>query len=304
MESAELEWKADILPDFEARSILGGTLVRPQFQITQPRYAVVHVHGYNDYFFQRHLAQAFTATGNAFYAVDLDRAGRSLKGSDIPHYMADAAEQCVGIAAAVGAVQRTHPGVPVVVHAHSTGGLTAAIWAHDHRPNIAGLILNSPLFGFPSTHGGPLKRAVAHALLKGRPLTVVRHAPSAYATRLAQQWEFDTSLKRPHGVPVRAGWLAAVTQAQRRIRKGLSITFPVLVAHSDSCGPDREDNPLADVQDTVVDTRAIAALAPRLGPQVSTVVIPHGVHDLSLSAPDVRQTYFDAVIGWLDSLAS
>ena len=304
MNTPEREWVADTLPGFEARSIVGGTLVRPVAQPEHPRFAVVHVHGYNDYFFQRHLAEAFTKAGYAFFAVDLDRAGRSLAPTDIPHYMADAAEQGIGIAAAVEAVRIELPRVPVVVHAHSTGGLTAAIWAHDHQPDIAGLVLNSPLFGLRATMCDRLKRAIALGVLRTRPLAIVRAARSPYATRLARHWNFDTSLKRPHGVPVRAGWLAAVLRAQRRIQHGLAIAVPVLVAHSDTCGPDRDDNPHADVQDTVVDTRAIAALAPQLGPHVQTVVIPNGIHDLCLSAPAARELYFDAVFTWLDSLAS
>lgn len=304
MDASDATWTPDILAGFEARAIAGGTLVRPAVQPPQPRCAVIHVHGYNDYFFQRHLAQAFTDAGHAFFGVDLDRAGRSLKSSHVPHYMADAAEQGVGIGGAVDAVRTVYPEVPIVIHAHSTGGLTAAIWAHDHQPDIAGLILNSPLFGLRTTPGDRLKRAVARALLKRRPLTIVRNAASPYAARLADEWDFDTSLKRSHGVPVRAGWLAAVMTAQRRLRQGLDISVPVLVAHSDTCGPDRADNPHADVQDTVVDTAAIATLAPRLGAHVQTVVVQGGVHDLSLSAPAARQEYADAVLTWLDTLTS
>ncbi len=304
MDTAGPTWSADILPGFEARPITGGTLVRAASQPQHPRLAMVHVHGYNDYFFQRHLAEAFTAHGYAFYAVDLDRAGRSLRPGDIPHYMADAMEQGAGIGAAVAEVRMEHPGLGVVVHAHSTGGLTAAIWANEEQPPLSGLILNSPLFGLRTRFHDRVIRSTARALLRSRPLTVLRAAPSPYAARLARQWDFDTSLKRPHGVSIRAGWLAAVIGAQRRIKRGLSITVPVLVAHSDTCGPDSNDNPRADRQDTVVDTRAIATLAPRLGSQVETVAIRGGVHDLSLSAPDARQAYIDTVMAWLDSLSS
>ena len=33
--------------------------------------AVLYVHGFSDYFFQRHMAERFAAEGYAFYALDL-----------------------------------------------------------------------------------------------------------------------------------------------------------------------------------------------------------------------------------------
>ena len=46
-----------------------------------PRGAVLYVHGFIDYFFQRHLAERFAQEGYAFHAVDLRKHGRSL----LPH---------------------------------------------------------------------------------------------------------------------------------------------------------------------------------------------------------------------------
>jgi len=36
-----------------------------------PRGAVLYVHGFVDFFFQRHMAERFAAEGYAFYALDL-----------------------------------------------------------------------------------------------------------------------------------------------------------------------------------------------------------------------------------------
>ena len=36
-----------------------------------PRGAALYLHGYADYFFQRHLAERFAAEGFAFFALDL-----------------------------------------------------------------------------------------------------------------------------------------------------------------------------------------------------------------------------------------
>ena len=77
--------------------------------------------------------------GLAFYAVDMRGAGRSLEPGEHPHDMADIAEPGDDIAAACDAIAALHPGLPIVVHGHSTGGLSAAIWAADRpHPQLAG----------------------------------------------------------------------------------------------------------------------------------------------------------------------
>ncbi|WP_423243312.1 hypothetical protein [Actinomyces lilanjuaniae] len=44
---------------------------------TAPVFAYLYLHGWNDYFFQTHLAREVSALGGAFYALDLRRYGRS-----------------------------------------------------------------------------------------------------------------------------------------------------------------------------------------------------------------------------------
>ena len=44
--------------------------------------AVLYVHGYNDYFFQKQMAMQFLSHGYSFFAVDLRRYGRSLRDGD------------------------------------------------------------------------------------------------------------------------------------------------------------------------------------------------------------------------------
>lgn len=301
-------WTPDLLPGFEQASVPPVTLVRPLRQPDSPRLAVLHVHGYNDYFFQDHLARAFTDAGHAFYAVDLARAGRSLKPGDIPHYMADAAEQGDGIALAVAAIAAMHPGLPIAIHGHSTGGLTAAIWAADRpHPALAGLILDSPLFGTRLTRLNRARMMLLPLFAAIRPLAVVAAAPSVYAQHQhvsgGGRWQFDFALKRPSGVPIRAAWLAAVRRARARVSHGLGVRVPVLVAMSDTCGPDVPDNPLLDRQDTVLDVNEIVRLAPRIGDDVEQLVIPGGVHELSLSRDEPRELYLRSIMRWLDSVS-
>ncbi|MDN4486564.1 alpha/beta hydrolase [Demequina sp. SYSU T00039] len=299
-----LAWSPDVLEGFEAAPLGPATLVRSTNGPAVPRAAVLHVHGYNDYFFQTHLARFFVEAGLAFLAVDLRRAGRSLRDGDIPHLVRDLDELGDDLAAATAALADLHPGLPLVVHAHSTGGLAACLWAADRpAPELAGLILDSPFFKAPTTRGQRVATGAVPLLARARPLMVVRRHPSIYARHLhvanGGRWDFDTEWKNPDGVPVRAAWLAAVQRGQARVRDGLSIDVPVLAARSHTSGPDEEDNPLLQVQDTVVDVREIARLAHRLGPRVQEAVIEGGVHELSLSSPVPRAAYLDTVRAWL-----
>lgn len=284
-------------------------LVRRKEQPRRPAGVVVHVHGYNDYFFQAHLTDAVEAAGWAFLALDARRAGRAWRLGEVPHYQDDLREQGTDLTAAVAAARLLHPGVPVVVHAHSTGGLVAALWAHAHRERggVEGLVLDSPFLGATAGFVPVVGDEVLRALARLRPLTPLSSRPSVYATHLLAanggRWDFDTRLKRPEGIPARAGWLSAVRIGQTRVARGLEIACPVLVAHSDSSGPERDDNPDLGRQDIVLDVRTIAKVAPGLGADVEVRVIPGGVHDLALSADEPRAAYLAALAGFLAQVA-
>jgi alpha-beta hydrolase superfamily lysophospholipase len=148
---------------------------------------------------------------------------------------------------------------------------------------------------------------VLRALARLRPLTPLSSRPSGYVTHLLTdhggRWEFDTRLKRPEGIPARAGWLSAVRIGQTRVARGLEISGPVLVAHSDASGPERDDNPDLERQDVVLDVKVVARLTPGLGADVEERVIPGGVHDLALSADEPRAAYLAALAQFLGRVA-
>ncbi|MFS0704384.1 alpha/beta fold hydrolase [Cellulomonas sp. 179-A 9B4 NHS] len=281
------------------------TLVRPVDQPPAARGVVVHLHGYNDYYFETHLAAALRDAGWAFLAVDARRAGRSLRPGDVPHYQGDLREQASDLGRAVAAARTAWPGVPVVVHGHSTGGLVAALWAHAHRVRggADAVVLNSPFLSVERSWVTPLQDQALRPLARSAPLRVVSSGPSLYAGRMRERWEFDTELKRPDGVPVRAGWLAAVRSGQRRVARGLDIAVPVLVARSARSGADLAEGDDLDTVDTVLDVSTIAALAPGLGRDVREVVVEDGVHDLVLSAEGPRGVYLNALTCFLATVA-
>ena len=51
--------------------------------------AVLHVHGFADYFFQTEYAEWWTARGYDFYALDLRKYGRSILPHQTPNYVSD-----------------------------------------------------------------------------------------------------------------------------------------------------------------------------------------------------------------------
>jgi alpha-beta hydrolase superfamily lysophospholipase len=325
--SAQLDWHADVLAGYAAarlpapaqtrrnRGVLRTLVRRVEVsdqadrpgQPAHPRAIALHVHGRNDYFFQTHLADALAADDLAFYAVDMRRAGRSLQPTDRPHHFTQIAELGEDITAAIDAAVADAGDLPVIVHAHSTGGLGAAIWASDvGHPNLAGVILNSPLFGLRLKKWKALGIEATPIIGAIAPNSVMDPAPTVYTQRLLAQdggaWTFDAAWKKSTGEPATAGWLGATVSGRRRVARGLHIAVPVLLAHADSTGPDKFDNPRVDSQDTVVDVESMREYGPGLGSEVTMLEVAGAIHDVSLSAPGPRQVYFDAVGEWLDTV--
>ncbi|MGO1316724.1 MAG: alpha/beta hydrolase [Cellulomonadaceae bacterium] len=271
------------------------------------RRAVLYVHGYNDYFFQRHLARQWDAHGYDFYALDLRRCGRSWRPGQLPHYVTDLREYSVELTEAARIVRQEEGYDMLVVNAHSTGGLTASLWAHSVRRKVVldALVLNSPWFDL---NAGWFSRTVATRLVDVLggvdPDRILRDEPSGYARALhvggGGPWDYDTALKSPEGVPARLGWLRAVRRGHARLARGLDIRVPVLVCVSETSGELSTQNPQADGRDVVLDVEQIVARAPGLGADVTVARIPGGAHDLALSGPDARAEYFQVVFEWLE----
>ncbi|HEY0218066.1 MAG TPA: alpha/beta hydrolase [Cellulomonas sp.] len=272
--------------------------------------AVLHVHGFNDYFFQTHLAAEWERRGYTFYALDLRRCGRSWREGQVPHYVDDLAEYRTELALTARLVRTGLGHDRMVVHAHSTGGLTAALWADSAagRSQVDALVLNSPWFDLQARwFHRVVSTWVLDTLGPVDRMRVLADGPSAYSWHLhvdnGGRWEYDRALKPAEGFPVRAGWLRAVRRGQARLARGLHLTAPVLVATAAASGPNSRENPLLDAQDTVLDVEQIRARAARLGDDVTLVTVPGGIHDLSLSADAPRAAYVDAVFGWLAEVA-
>src|SRR5690349_13400308 len=96
------------------------TLVRRR--CTDPsRRAVLYVHGFVDYFFQKHLADFYVARGFDFYALDLRKYGRSLLPHQTPNFVHSLSEYFAEIDEAVRIVREEDGHDVLLVNAHSTG---------------------------------------------------------------------------------------------------------------------------------------------------------------------------------------
>ena len=305
--ASAVRWDSDLLEGFVSTELplpravpavgepdsveLIGTLVRRDGP-SRSRRAVLYVHGWNDYFFQRHLALGFADLGYDFYAVDLRRYGRSLRRGHLAGFITDLDDYDEELDAAADLIAAEHD--VLVLMGHSTGGLVASLWAARHPDRVDAVVLNSPWLDL---QGSATVRALGTPVidaLGSRSPTAVLRLPDAglYAralhTSLGGEWDYDLDLKANPTQPIRVGWLRAIRHGHQRVAAGLDIAAPVLVlASARSSFARRWSEELRGV-DTVLDVEQIAARAVRLGPHVTVVRITDGLHDLMLSAEPVR----------------
>jgi alpha-beta hydrolase superfamily lysophospholipase len=334
---APSRWQPDVLgPDFSASTFdlgndpdgegdITATLVRHE-QSTRATAAVLYIHGFTDYFFQRPLAEFFAQRGYAFYALDLRKCGRSQRPGQTPHHITDLAAYDFELDLAVAEISADTDGAPLLVAAHSTGGLISALWFDrlqgldrlqgsdrlgERRARPRGLVLNSPWFDL---QGAPLLRTAGTAVINGlarvRPQSAIpRKLTGAYGESLHHsvhgEWEYDLNYKPLQGYPVTFGFLSAVRRGQAQLHRGLDVGVPSLVLHSDRttlAGP-ASDGSVADIDsaDGVLDVRQIAKWSGCLGNRVSVVPVEGARHDVFLSRAGARDTAYNELDHWLHS---
>jgi alpha-beta hydrolase superfamily lysophospholipase len=277
---------------------LVATLVRKSGPRAGAR-AVLYLHGWNDYFFQTHLADHLSDLGYDFYALELRRYGRSIRPGQLRGFIGNLDDYALELDAAADLIATDHD--RLLLMGHSTGGLIAALWAARNADRLEGLILNSPWLDM---QGSAIVRAlgvpVIDALGSRAPMSIIRLPDLGFTARslhisLGGEWDYDLTLKSRPGPPIRTGWLRAVLLGHQRVAAGLGIGVPILVLASAKTEFARRWHEGLRVVDTVLDVEQIAARAVRLGPHVTVVRIPDGLHDLTLSAVNVRKQVMDEI---------
>lgn len=295
-----MAWQPDrLLPGFESLELpapddydgrVVATLVRlpaPRAPQGAVRGTVLYVHGFIDYFFQRHMAQRFAAEGYAFYALDLRKHGRSLLPHQHPCFCKDLAEYYGDVTSALAEI-----GTDVLLAGHSTGGLICSLYKHEGklRERVRALWLNSAFFDWRAQ--GSMRRKLKFASLLGRffpfsndPKAVLPAYVKSLHRNWDGEWEFDLALKPLMGFPACFGWVRAIFAAHAKVHAGLSLACPVLSMHSDEA-------------DIVLDWKQVSRWSRTLGRDVSVLQFPGGLHDLVLSRAEIRDSVFNQLFAW------
>lgn len=291
------------LPDDDQGTVVA-TLVRRLADQPSKR-AVLYLHGWNDYFFQTHLADFYVNAGFHFYAIDLRKYGRSLLPHQTPNFINSVSDYYPEIDEAVRLI-REDGHETVIVNGHSTGGLIASIWLHARGGDaVDGLFLNSPFFDINAPW--LLRRpgaAVIGRIAGAKPYaTMPITVPGFYGRSLHidhdGEWSYNLEWKPVKSFPVYLGWLRAIRRAQQRLHAGLSISVPTLVACSDSSYRQDTWTEAAHDADAVLNVDHIVRWTPMLGRHVTLVRIAGGKHDLTLSRPGAREQTFAELDRWL-----
>jgi len=324
-------WVPDVLPGYWQRTFpLGSdpagegdivaTLIR-RGEPTGAGHAVLAVHGYTDYFFNTALADHFADRGFAFYALDMQKCGRSRRDGQTPHFITDLAHYDTELDHALSAIrEQAPPGRPVkvLVYGHSSGGLIVPLWLDRLRrrnptahAGVGGLVLNSPFLDLR----GPvvLRLSVTSALIAGlsrvRSKGVIR-GPSegGYGTTLHRDYhgEFDYNLqwKPLGGFPITLGWLHAIRRGQARLHRGLDVGVPNLILRSDHTVRETADPASMQSGDAVLDVTQIARWAGCIGNRTVIVPVPDAKHDVFLSLAQPREMAYRQLDLWLEDYLS
>ncbi|MDY2940853.1 MAG: alpha/beta hydrolase [Varibaculum sp.] len=288
----------------------------------RPGFAVLYLHGWNDYFFNREIARHFSYAGGAFYAIELHKYGRSLRPGQTIFYTRSIADYDAEISAAFDLIVAENPGLPLLFGAHSFGGLVAPLWVHHNPGRVEALLLNSPWIAMQGSLversgatvlGETLGIAVPHQTVpitpsNGYPLLLAGwQAADGPIPQNLRRWEWDPSLsgyglvadwKREENADITAGWGRAVVHGQREIRHGIETGVPTLLMCARHSDLHSRWHPQMHRMDTVLDADRIASRAPKLGSEV-TIRRLFGRHDLFISLPPDRIRVWRTVHSWL-----
>lgn len=265
---------------------------------------VLYLHGWSDYFFQRHVAEYWHGQGGNFYAVDFRRYGRSLRPGDIPGFVTDLTAYDAEIEAALERIGP--PGRrPLVVMAHSTGGLIASLWAHRHPGRVSALVLNSPWLEFQAS--AAVRKAITPLVTLGARRRTPRPIPQidfGYYSRSTSaefdgEWTYDERWRPERAFPIQPAWLGAIFAGHRRVAEGLTVDVPVLVLLSarSALGARWHDDMMH--ADSVLNVDLVARRSVSIGPVVTIVRLEGALHDVFLSERSVRERGAAEVTRWL-----
>ena len=293
------------LPDDDEGEVVA-TLVSRRAPAGASR-AVLHVHGFCDYFFQTAAADFWVERGYDFYAIDLRKYGRSIRPHQTPNFARDLAEYHPELQEAFRLITERDGHDHVVLSGHSTGGLIGMLWLESCGAPVKAVVLNSPWLDLNGSFW--LRTAGTKAIDQvggRRPYqSIRRNVTGLYGRSLHKdyhgEWEFDLSWKPVDSWPVFAGWLRAIRRGHLAVHRGLSIDAPVLVLFSARSVQARSREPAVDSSDIVLDVEVMARWVHKLSSHVTLVRVDGALHDVTLSREPARTRVFTELGRWLDT---
>ncbi len=294
-------------PDYEGKVVI--TLFHRNAKSNNKK-ALLYLHGFNDYFFQTHLADTVNEVGYNFYALELRKYGRSILPHQKPNDFRDYKEYFEDISRSLELIRNRDGCQKVVLMGHSTGGLLVSLFAHHNgsKQPVDALILNSPFFEFNVpplllTTFVPLMTLLGKTF-PGIPSPVGLDKGYGYSLHTSHhgEWDYDINLKPDAGFKIHASWIRGVHLAQKELQKGLAIACPILVMYSGKSVKPGNYRPDMQTADAVLNVKDIKKYAHGLGKRVEHATFDGGVHDLLLSAKPVREKVLKKIAAFLSTL--
>ncbi|OBX26746.1 alpha-beta hydrolase superfamily lysophospholipase [Gelidibacter algens] len=291
--------------DYEGDVI--ATLIRRNTTNISER-AILYVHGFNDYFFQKELAIKFNEHGYNFYALDLRKYGRSYLNHQKFNNVLSLLEydEELDLSLKIIKAENNHK---VILMGHSTGGLILTNYAINHLQSnlFQGLICNSPFYDFnlndlAKTVGIPILSFIGN-YFPNIPVTGGFTKCYGYSLHKEKYGEWDYSLAwKPHDIPkVNLGFIRAIHNAQKNMRQNSTITVPTLIMYSSTSISEHHWSEKFKEADAVLNVHDINTYAKKINGDVKVQVIECGMHDLVLSKKTVREQVYKHMFDWINN---
>jgi acylglycerol lipase len=247
-----------------------------------PRGSVVVVHGLKDHGARyEYLAAALQDRGFAIYAFDLRGHGRS-EGPRawVPRFE----EYLEDLDRVLAEVRRRQPTGPLFLFGHSMGGAIVTLYAIDHRPMIAGVVLSAPALRRPASVSSGTAAFTKFLSVVAPHLGVFR-LPNGQFSRdpsVVAAMASDPLIYQPPAPARTAGeLLKAIDRIRRRAPE---FTVPLLALHGS-----------ADLLTHPEGSRALVANARSTDKALR--IFPNLYHDL-LHEPEREKVRME-IVGWL-----
>ncbi len=272
--------------------------------------AVLYIHGFNDYFFNKEFASNFLKQGYSFFAIDLHNYGKNMTKDTKRYYFEDVKEFYPEISQAINIMRNEYKIENITLYGISQGGLIAALFENDNKM-VNQLILDSPFFDFHFNW-----------FLENMALPVVAKIGSYFPEFVLKsdevnifgktihkdfdgEWDIDMELKAiKTNAPIYLGWLNATYQAQKRLQNGLDIKVPSLILYSNKSVSEQSNKKYHHNTDIVLDVKDMKKYSNMLSKDRSLITkqeVPNAMHGVLISTKPVRNKAYKTIFEWLEN---